>query len=100
MIDPATLARLKELLKEATPRPWSVGMRATGHPVILWPHGRRSTVATVYCSFDVELITLAVNALPALVAAVEENERLREQNEGLHRFAGKAALELGERDEQ
>jgi hypothetical protein len=84
-VTPADLARDLAadlaLLAECAPGPWHVGVDATGHPAVRWPHGVRSTVAKVYCDFDAAMIAAARDGWPAAIrralAAEAEADRLR-----------------------
>lgn len=69
----ATVANLRRLRDEATPGPWRLGPEPpweAGHGVVKC--GCEPTDA------DADLIVAAVNALPSLLDAVEERDRLRE----------------------
>ena len=83
-LTPETLAELRRLLDAATPVPWAQGDPAFG--------GRNAQCVVSISSeamgrdvmgpmlrpalFDVELIVAAVNALPALLDAAAERDRL------------------------
>lgn len=115
-LDPAEVAELRELEAKATPGPWhremielrpgtlTLGIGAPTRPVCIVhgivesPVGRR----------DVDFMTSARNALPALLDAADaaevlahavkgataENEALRAENERLRGLLGECAAEL------
>ena len=98
-VDAAQLAELRQLLAEATEGPWFVASRE-GDDEAWWIWADRDEPFTVaQASYggpdnrtdgeaeeaDAALIVAAVNALPALLAAAEERDRLRAAIEMLRR---------------
>lgn len=71
-----TLPELRALLERATPGPWRTQECSAGG-LILLRDCRYQTHLQVVPEADAALIAAAVNALPALLDAVEAAERLR-----------------------
>jgi hypothetical protein len=72
----ATVANLRRLRDEATPGPWrDRGRGSLGDRILRIKHGGEAPIG----ANESALIVSAVNALPTLLDAVEERDRLREE---------------------
>ena len=82
-LTPETLAELRRLLAEATPRPWIAEVSGTTGPVVMDAQSVSAFDHVAKCphyrgSADSELIATAVNALPGLLDALEKAEGHRD----------------------
>lgn len=75
-----SITELRALLKKATPRPWRID---AGYPSVNVVGSDGQTICEIYTrtGSDRDVITKAVNALPALISAAEELERVREERD-------------------
>ena len=91
-LTPETLAELRRLLAEATPRPWIAEVSGTTGPVVMDAQSVSAFDHVAKCphyrgSADSELIAAAVNALPGLLDAAAERDALAAKVERVRALA-------------
>ena len=93
-VTPETLAELRRLLEEATPGPWHAWDRGIGYEVHTEAEHNPIHCVSLNSEFretfrgpDARLIAAAVNALPALLDAAAERDRLAEAVERVRALA-------------